>query len=350
MAREQTVVALGDDARKAVAAAMRSRGETAATYFSNPEGGRFIDPAAVEGPLNPRTVTAGDAVGYNRRTGIDHVAPDMLGKYRQALVKSALSSGAQDAELTMNLFYTPEERAAAREKEARIRADAEWEAEKKSVIKRLDSVVLPATDSAAGIEARTRLSSIPKTVKWGESIDKANADYIYLQNALIDASLNKTLYRAGENARRGSDLLDGSLARTIRTARKTAASGKRAPVQVTSSGGDDSGIYDALYAPESVYRRMPEASLSGVNSDPTHPVAQEMMQEADNPRSRVNILLREQELQNRAAVARDRSNQMVLELLRSGGTLKPGKRPWKTSDREPSILQRLEGATLKGKR
>lgn len=327
MANERTTVALSREAADKIAAAMKSRGETSGNYFSNSNGGGFVNPASVEGPLNTRAVTAGDVAGYTSRPGIDYVAPNKLAKYRRALVKIGLSSGAQDAELTMNLFYTPDERAAARE------------------IAALDSVVFPATDSAAMIEARTRLSSIPKTIKWAESIDRANADYAELQSSIIDASLDTTLNKARENVRRGSDLLDGSLARTIQAARKTTGTtAESVPTKTTArvrSGGD---IYDALYAPENVYRR----SLSGVNRDPTHPVVQEMMQEADNPRSRVNILLREQELQQRAAEARDRSNQMMINLLRNGGTLKPGKRPRKDSDRQPSIFQRLEGFTLKG--
>ena len=173
MAREQTVVALGKEAKALIASRMRERGETASTYFSNPAGGRTASTASFDMPPDARTVTAGNSVGFMKtKPGISAVAPDKVTQYRSALVRVGLSQGMQDADLTMNLYTTPEERRAARKADADRLADAQWAAEKRGVIGRLDAKVSSAMDSAGHIAGRP----LADTAKWGRTIQKANAD------------------------------------------------------------------------------------------------------------------------------------------------------------------------------
>ena len=112
MAREQTVVTLDKPAREAIAKRMRERGETAATYFSNPAGAS-VSTVATEAVVPSKTATP-----FLRKdgteSGISYVKPDMAQTFREAQARVGLRQGMQDAELTMSLYTTPEERRAAR--------------------------------------------------------------------------------------------------------------------------------------------------------------------------------------------------------------------------------------------
>lgn len=187
MAREQTVVALGDDARKAVAAAMRRRGETAATYFSNPEGGTSVPETGFPvSRLSTPMIRVGGAA-----SGVGYVRPDKLEQYRRGLVKAALNSGAQDAELTTALFKSPEDSYASRKAEAIASVEAENAAWRAGVQRKIESVGNHYDDDLAGLpEAPVKNDPTVLLLKRHE---KARKGAEYISDLYFRASLREQM-------------------------------------------------------------------------------------------------------------------------------------------------------------